>query len=59
MYHKGKPVVVPFGKWAKEHVTLGYVKKYFVTHHEAALRGIDIDWSRMRSVSKRGKDHER
>ena len=55
MYHKGKPVVVPFGKWAKEHVTLGYIKTYFVTHHEVALRGIDIDWSRMRSVSKQRK----
>ena len=52
IYQGGNPVVVPFGRWAREYVSMRKMKTYFITHHPAALEGIEIDWTNMRKMAK-------
>lgn len=48
---EGRTVVVRFKKWARDQVRMRRIKRFF-KRHPSALKGIEIDWGSMLSVSK-------
>ena len=47
LQHGEVPITVPFPTWARQHVAMKRIQRFFRSHHPLALEGVKVAWDSM------------